>query len=253
MRLVTIPFSHFCEKARWALDQAALAYVEEPHAPMLAWAPAVTASGQRQVPVLVPVDAAAVTGSTNILRWADARRKDDVAPLWPEDMDRELTTYVAELDRALGPAARRVGYACLLRDMTLTCQILAAAARGWERRVVETGARALAASIRRGLRIDERGVARSVQVLERVFDDADARLAKAPFLAGDSFTAADVTFASLAGPVLFTPPVEAHTCTLSRLPAAAQDEIERWRARPAGAFALRLYAESRPRSCGSSR
>jgi glutathione S-transferase len=253
MRLVTIPFSHFCEKARWALDHAGLAYVEEPHAPMLAWAPAVTASGQRQVPVLLPIDAAVVTGSTNILRWADARRASGVPPLFPNELERELATYVAELDRALGPAARRVGYGCLMRDMTLTCEVLTAAARGWERRVVETGARTLAASIRRGLRIDERGIARSVQVLERVFDDADARLASAPFLAGDRFTAADLTFASLAGPVLFTPPVERHTCTLSRLPAAAQGEIERWRARPAGAFARRLYAESRPRSCGSSR
>lgn len=253
MRLVTIPFSHYCEKARWALDHAGLAYVEEPHAPMLAWAPAVTASGQRQVPVLVPVDAAVVTGSTNILRWADARSKSGAPPLWPEDLDRTLTAYVAELDRALGPAARRVGYGCLMHDMTLTCQVLTAAARGWERRVVETGARTLANSIRRGLRIDEQGVSRSVQVLERVFDDADARLADAPFLAGDRFTAADLTFASLAGPALFTPPVETHTCTLARLPAAAQREIERWRARPAGAFALRLYAESRPRSCGRSR
>ena len=27
--LVTIPFSHFCEKARWSLDAAGIAYPEE--------------------------------------------------------------------------------------------------------------------------------------------------------------------------------------------------------------------------------
>ena len=30
-RLVTIPISHFCEKARWALQRAGVPYVERPH------------------------------------------------------------------------------------------------------------------------------------------------------------------------------------------------------------------------------
>ena len=34
-RLITIPLSHFCEKARWGLDRVALRYREEPHAPLL--------------------------------------------------------------------------------------------------------------------------------------------------------------------------------------------------------------------------
>ncbi len=34
-RLITIPFSHFCEKARWSLDVAGVAYREEGHVPGL--------------------------------------------------------------------------------------------------------------------------------------------------------------------------------------------------------------------------
>jgi glutathione S-transferase len=30
-RLVTIPISHYCEKARWALDRAGVPYREEAH------------------------------------------------------------------------------------------------------------------------------------------------------------------------------------------------------------------------------
>ena len=33
--LITIPLSHYCEKARWALDRAALPYREEPHIPLI--------------------------------------------------------------------------------------------------------------------------------------------------------------------------------------------------------------------------
>ena len=29
--LVTIPISHYCEKARWALERAGVPYVERPH------------------------------------------------------------------------------------------------------------------------------------------------------------------------------------------------------------------------------
>lgn len=253
MRFVTIPFSHFCEKARWALDHAGIAYVEEAHPPILAWGPALTASGQRQVPVLVPDDGPAIVGSTAILRWADTRRAKGADALWPEPLETELGPYVAELDRALGPAARRVAYGCLLRDLDLACEVVSRAARGWETRLFPAAARPIASSIRRGLRIDDAGLARSRDVLARVFDDADARLAKHPFLAGATFSAADVTFAALAGPALFTPAIERDVCALVRLPTEAQEEIARWRARPAGAFALRIYAEKRPRSCGSSR
>ena len=31
LRLITIPISHYCEKARWALDRAGIEYREERH------------------------------------------------------------------------------------------------------------------------------------------------------------------------------------------------------------------------------
>jgi len=31
LRLITIPISHYCEKARWALERAGLSYREERH------------------------------------------------------------------------------------------------------------------------------------------------------------------------------------------------------------------------------
>ena len=52
-RLVTIPYSHYCEKARWALERGRAAFVEETHAPLFAWRGALRAGGRRTVPVLV--------------------------------------------------------------------------------------------------------------------------------------------------------------------------------------------------------
>src|SRR5690348_3529366 len=50
--LVTIPFSHFCEKARWALDHARVAYREEGHGPGLHRLATRRAGGRHTVPVL---------------------------------------------------------------------------------------------------------------------------------------------------------------------------------------------------------
>src|SRR5207245_725283 len=52
-RLVTIPISHFCEKARWALDRAGVEYVEHPHLQLVHVVAARLAGGGRTVPVLV--------------------------------------------------------------------------------------------------------------------------------------------------------------------------------------------------------
>src|SRR5258708_6655248 len=65
--LVTIPFSHFCEKARWGLDRAGVRYVEEGHMPGFhRLAVRRTGSRRTSVPVLV-VDGRAIGDSTEIL------------------------------------------------------------------------------------------------------------------------------------------------------------------------------------------
>jgi glutathione S-transferase len=52
--LITIPISHFCEKARWALDRAGVDYEERAHLQIPQWA-AVKRAGAagKTVPVLV--------------------------------------------------------------------------------------------------------------------------------------------------------------------------------------------------------
>ena len=52
-RLVTIPISHYCEKARWALDRAGIAYREERHVQIVHRVASRRAGGGGTVPVLV--------------------------------------------------------------------------------------------------------------------------------------------------------------------------------------------------------
>lgn len=64
--------SHYCEKARWALERAGLAYREERHVQAIHWIAARRAGGGRTVPVLVTPEGA-LGESEEILVWADER------------------------------------------------------------------------------------------------------------------------------------------------------------------------------------
>ena len=53
LRLITIPISHYCEKARWALERADIPYREERHVQLIHRIAARRAGGGQTVPVLV--------------------------------------------------------------------------------------------------------------------------------------------------------------------------------------------------------
>jgi glutathione S-transferase len=247
-RLVTIPISHFCEKARWALDRAGVDYVEQPHLQLIHMVAARRAGGGRTVPVLVTAAGGVLGESADILRWADTQ----VAPerrLYP---DGELGVQAAELegrlDGGFGPDGRLWMYHETLPVVRELAPWALAGVPRWERGVFHVSGRVVDLSIRRLLGIDAATAAAALERVDRVFDDIAARLSGGRrFLLGDRFTAADLAFAALAAPVLLParygsplPPPEA-------MPEGIAREVRRLRAHPAGVFADRLYAQERGR------
>lgn len=246
-RLVTIALSHFCEKARWALERAGLPFVEEAHPALLHWAAAWRAGGGRTLPVLITDDGVSLADSTEILRWVDERAR---LGLYPEgDARREVDALEDLFDETLGPHVRRWVYSFVLEDPALTRRLLTLNVSAGERLAYRLGQPLITAAMRRGLKISREGGARSRAKVEAVFDRVDALLADGrPFLAGDAFTAADLTFAALAAPALgvdgYGPPGMPGA---EVLPAALREEIAPLQARPAGAHAARLYRDERRR------
>ena len=79
-----------------------------------------------------------------------------------------------------------------------------------------------------------------------VFRQVDELLSdRRRFLAGERFTAADLTFAALAAPVLLPAECRAVQPALDDVPAAMRDEILRFRETDAGRFALRMFTQER--------
>jgi glutathione S-transferase len=75
------------------------------------------------------------------------------------------------------------------------------------------------------------------------FDAIAERLADGRrHLTGDRFTAADLTFACLAAAVIVPPNYGVALPQPDALPQAVKDDVEAFRAHPAGAYALSLFA-----------
>lgn len=250
LRLITIGFSHFCEKARWALDRSELRYREEAHVPMMHWAASVGAGGGRTVPVLVTPEGV-LRESTPILDYVDARLAAE-RRLFPDESEAEVRALVEEFDRGLGPAVRRWLYWHLLRSREAGRELLSSTGPAWQRRLVRPLYPVMRVLMVRGLKIDAKSAARSMERMQRSFEVVEGRLADGrPFLTGDRFTAADLTFAALAGGLMLPPeygwPVPP---SVGAIPEIA-GMIAATRERGAGQFVLRMYREQRPVLCGS--
>ncbi|MBI5720324.1 MAG: glutathione S-transferase family protein [Burkholderiales bacterium] len=244
---ITIPLSHYCEKARWALDRVALPYREEPHIPLLHRL-STTRNEGGTVPVLVH-EGRRFIDSTDILVHADAACGGDL--LYPRDaaLRSEVDALEEQFDTQLGPHARRWAYAQLLSQAKLLRSLWS---RGvpWHEALLLPAITPLARRlVRTGYRITPEGVQRSLERVWGVFRQVDERLRGGrQFLAGERFTAADLTFAALAAPVLFPAECRAVAPALQDVPAAMREEVLRLRDTDAGRFALRLFAQERGRS-----
>ena len=181
-RLLTIPISHYCEKARWALDRARISYREEQHIQVLHWLATRRESGTRTVPVLTH-PGGTLTESTDIVRWACPEL---FAP-------PEATSEVDRLD-AWGVHTRAWVYHRVLPHEDLIRRFNAPRVPLWQKATAPAFYKALRPFMKRHLKIDEAQISQALGEIERVMDDVEERRRDGRrFLLGDTFTAADLT------------------------------------------------------------
>ena len=249
LRLITIPISHYCEKARWALERAGMPYRDERHVQGVHRLAARRAGGGTTVPVLVTPDGV-IGESGEILAWVDERTP-AAQRLFPEEPAArgEVERLCRRLDQELGPSGRRLMYVHMLGQRELVLRFNNLAVPAWEERMIRHAWPLVvrfvehALEISPGIEIEDEGVVwRELDHVAQLL--ADGR----PYLCGERFGAADLTFAALSAPVLVPPTYGVPLPQPSLMSPQTAALVERAREHPAGRYALRLYAEHRRRA-----
>jgi glutathione S-transferase len=252
-RLITIPISHYCEKARWALERAGLPYTEERHVQGVHRIVARRAGGGSTVPVLVAPEGV-FAESEQILAYADEALPEDLR-LFPADPElrREVEGVSRWLDNGLGPDGRRLMYAHMLEHRRLMLTVNCQGVPSLERRAMTALWPAAVRWGKRELGISPTSPREDEASVWEAFDAVAERLADGRrHLCGDRFTAADLTFAALSAAVLVPPEYGVSLPQPEILPAETASAVRAFRAHPAGAYALGLFRDERKRPAAQS-
>jgi glutathione S-transferase len=244
--LITIPISHYCEKARWALDRAGLRYSERRHVQGIHRVVARRAGGGNTVPVLV-AGSEVLSESEQILAWADRRVPEQQRLFAADPAERESELALCRrFDERLGPRGRRLMYAHMLRQRRLALQFNNQGVPRWEARVVRWGWPAITRLISRVLAITPGIEVEDAAAVTAELDHVAQLLADGrPYLLGERFGAADLTFGALAASVLVPPQYGVTLPQPEAMAPATAALVRGFREHPAGRFAMQLFARHR--------
>ncbi len=250
-RLITIRFSHYNERARWALDRARIAYQEEPHLPLFHMPAVFFATGlgnkdrvssPMSTPVLIRSNGEVLRDSGDILRFSLKHSGED---LYPSDEVRSLERRFHD---RLGPHTRRLTYHHILPMHDLMRELARNNVGGFEAGLFSLGLPVFVLVLRKLLNINPHTTAKSLRIVKEEFEFVSDLLKDRDYLCGDEFSAADLTFASLSAAILIPGAGEGYGamfCSRERFPKVYRDLVDELRATPAGQHALRMFAEER--------
>jgi glutathione S-transferase len=200
-------FSHFNEKARWALDYKGLAHRRVTLAPGSHRLKARRLWGGDTTPVL-ELEGEAIGDTTAIIGALESAHPEPA--LYPEDpAERERALELEDFfDRELGPYIRGAVFDVALEYpaefAAVTSQGLARPRQVMNRALTPVSTRVIRRLLVDGPGGPEKCRAKTVAALERL----DSELGGREYLAGDGFTVADLTAAALFFPLVSPPEFE---------------------------------------------
>ena len=202
-----IPFSHYSEKARWALDYKGIAHrrrVLGSNYLIRVW----RATGQGKLPVLW-LDGRAIADSTRIIAALEEHYPEP--PLYPREAAARQRALALEddLDETLGPALRAAMVTPLFRHDPDTALRMLTTGMGSK---AYPGLRPLLRVFpwfyRFRHKISESNLERDRAVVAAALDRIEHTRQGRAYLVGEAFTVADLTAASLLGPLLQPPEIQ---------------------------------------------
>ena len=246
MRLITIPMSHYCEKARWALERLGLTYHEERHLQGFHYPRTYWVSRNPSVPVLID-GGRVVVDSTAILKYLD-RYAPAPLRLYPQEVaERRRVEELEDLfDETLGVESRRWIYFHYLPDPRALLRIAGQGIPAIERALAPLAYPFMRRFAARRLQVSASTIATGLERSRQVVQQTDTLLADGrPFLTSERFTAADLALACMLAPFVLPQEYGVRLPTVADLPPDMRGTAQEFRETVTGKYVLRLFRNHR--------
>jgi glutathione S-transferase len=267
--LITIPVSHYCEKIRWALTRSQIPFVEERHMPPFhrfatrrvgKQTESITEAehhlspinrfvyrfvGGQSVPVLI-TETGILTSSEEILKYIDAIASEH-SKLYPTNPEhrQQVIDLVALFDSVLAPVVRQWFYSYTFNQAQLIQPLWCQGVPWFERVFFPVVFRWMRSNVFQMYTINAESTIAAHERICEIFETVESLLADGrTYLVGNQFSAADLTFATLAAAVVMPIGYGVTLPELDQLPAKMVVHVQAFRETLAGKFVLRLYVEN---------
>ena len=236
--------SHYCEKARWALDHFGIAHhVQHVMVGEHRLIAKKLGAARGSVPFL-QVGNEVIAGSSAILDWGEAHRAANAPTLCGNDpgQEREIEK---RLDEIAGVHVRRFYYSdALTSDPKSVRPIFSNGLPIWQRLSVILAWKKIVSLMKKGMDLGPAQGEESRAILAGELTWLDALLADGrPFLTGSEFTRADLTAASLLAPLVGPKEHPAYGAVV--FPDTVRATMQAWAERPILRMVREAYATRR--------
>ncbi len=196
MKLLEFPHSHYCEKARWALDYKGVPFQAVALLPGLHMITVRKYAPDTSVPVLLS-DGEGVQGSSEIIDYLD--RKFPLHSLTPVDPDQRQACLEIErsMDTRLGENIRRVLYDRLLAYPEFIRHCFTHPMPGVKQFIFRLFYPVLRNKIYQTYVVSPAKVEQSLREFDAAMSELEQTVKQGQYLVGDQFTRADLSVASM--------------------------------------------------------
>jgi glutathione S-transferase len=228
LQLYQFAISHYCEKIRWALDFKGINYqtvnlLPGQHVNTLKKLGADASS----VPVIVH-QGHFVQGSAPIIDYLEETFPE--RPLTPSDpaAREQSLAWEQRMDDELGPAVRCFAYHYFLQRPKVVTPMLTAGTPFYNRYLIRLAFSRVDEVMRKWMKINEKTANTSRETMERYLAELAGAYKESPYLAGDSFSRADLTAAAFLAPMFQPPQYPVPWPEPKRIPRPVRDWLAQW-------------------------
>lgn len=196
MRLLEFPHSHFCEKARWALDFKGIPYRAEPLLPGLHMLTVRRYAPDTSVPVLIN-GRDVVQGSGKIIDYLEQKFPDPSLTPLQDAEHQECLEIESAMDSRLGKPIRQILYDRLLAYPDFIRYCFTHSMPTWKQYLFKAFYPTLRYKIHQQYVVSAAKVEEGRRRFDSAIDELEERLQHGGYLVGDRFTRADLSVASM--------------------------------------------------------